>query len=205
MLVAPSPEDNIAVPMFFEQNRYKMRKIQKRIAKKLLANTKELVKQGKGMAPVYKRPLYQCRNLQRDFLDQAKLHRKIANMRKDFHWKLARILCEKYAFIAFETLNMKWMQTQHGKKVNDYGFADFLNILEYTASKFGTTIRKADKWFPSSQICSTCGYRNQQVKNLRVREWFCPECNTHHDRDMNAAKNILNETLLRFNGFAAAE
>ena len=205
MLVAPSPENNIAVPMFFEQNHCKMRKIQKRIAKKLLANTKELVKKGKGMAPVYKRPLYQCRNLQKDFLDQARLHRKIANMRKDFHWKLARVLCEKFAFIGFETLNMKWMQTQHGKKVGDYGFADFLTILEYTASKFGTTIRKADKWFPSSQICSTCGYRNQQTKKLRVREWICPECNTHHDRDMNAAKNILSETLLRFNGFVAAE
>ena len=205
MLVAPSSENNIAVPMFFSQNRCKMRKIQQRIAKKLTVNTKELVKKGNGMAPVYKRPLYQCRNLQRDFLDQARLHRKISNMRKDFHWKLARFLCEKYAFIGFETLNMKWMQTKHGKKVNDYGFADFLTILEYTASKFGTTIRKADKLFPSSQLCSCCGYQNKQVKKLNVREWICPECSTHHDRDMNAAKNILNETMLRFNGFVAVK
>ena len=90
------------------------------------------------------------------------------------------------------------MQTQHGKKVGDYGFAAFLNILEYTASKFGTTIQKIDKWFPSSQLCSFCGYKNAQIKDLRIREWNCPKCGTHHDRDANAAKNILREALLCF-------
>ncbi|MGN8833584.1 RNA-guided endonuclease TnpB family protein, partial [Selenomonas montiformis] len=97
-----------------------------------------------------------------------------------------------------ESLNMRWMQKSHGKKVNEYGFAKFVTILQYVASWCGTTVIKIDKWYPSSQLCSECGYKNKEVKNLQIREWYCPHCGRHHDRDRNAAKNILAEGLRAF-------
>ena len=87
------------------------------------------------------------------------------------------------------------MQKGHGKKIGDYGFGDFLNILEYVATKFGTRVVRVDKFYPSSQLCHKCGYQNPEVKDLSVREWICPSCKTHLDRDRNAAQNILDEGL----------
>ena len=82
--------------------------------------------------------------------------------------------------------------------VADYGFSAFVTILKYVASRCGTAIVQIDKWYPSSQLCHDCGYQNKSVKDLRVREWTCPECGTHHDRDRNAARNILAEGLRQF-------
>ena len=90
---------------------------------------------------------------------------------------------------------MKWMQKGHGKKVGDYGFGEFLNVLEYVAPQFGTRVIKVDRFFASSQICYNCGYQNKEVKNLSIREWTCPNCGEHHDRDRNAARNIHVEGL----------
>lgn len=95
--------------------------------------------------------------------------------------------------ICLEDLNMKWMQAGHGKKVGEYGFGEFLYILEYVAPQFGTKVVKVDKFYPSSQLCHECGYQNPEVKDLSVLEWDCPQCGKHHDRDRNAAKNILSE------------
>lgn len=198
ILVAPTSEDDVNMPRFFHQNRNKLKKMQKKVSKKLLANTNHFVKKGKGLAPVYKRPLYECKNIQRCFKEQARLHKKIANQREAYHWKLAQELCGKYALICIEKLNMRWMQKGHGKKVNDYGFAAFVTILEYVASRYGTTVVKVDKRFPSSQLCYDCGYQNKAVKDVRIREWDCPNCHKHHDRDRNAAKNILREGLRIF-------
>lgn len=90
---------------------------------------------------------------------------------------------------------MKAMQQGHGKKVNDYGFAEFENILRYVGRQTGTQMIKVDKFYPSSQLCHDCGYQNKEVKNIRVSEWTCPSCGSHHDRDRNAARNILSEGL----------
>lgn len=91
--------------------------------------------------------------------------------------------------------SMKQMQKGHGKKVGDYGFGGLLNILEYVAPQFHTKIVKIDRFYPSSQLCNKCGYQNQKVKELSVREWTCPQCSKHHDRDRNAARNIHREGL----------
>ena len=198
ILVAPTEDDDVAAPRFFRKNRNKLKKMQRRIAKKLLANTDHFVKKGKGLKPVYKRPLWQCKNLQKLFKAEARLHRKIKNQRNTYHWQLAYDLCGKYALISLESLNMRWMQKSHGKKVNEYGFAKFVTILQYVASRCGTTVIKIDKWYPSSQLCSECGYKNKEVKNLQIREWDCPHCGSHHDRDRNAAKTILAEGLRIF-------
>ena len=80
-----------------------------------------------------------------------------------------------------------------GKKVGEYGFGIFLQKLQYLAHKHGKEVRFVDRFFPSSQLCHECGYRNKSVKDLKIREWTCPKCGAHHDRDLNAAINILRE------------
>lgn len=124
-----------------------------------------------------------------------RLHKRIANQRNDFHWKLAWRICSEYATICIEDLNLKGMQRLFGRKISDYGFSDFVNKLEYTASKTGSRIVKIDRYYPSSQLCHSCGYQNHDTKDLNIREWTCPNCGVHHDRDANAAINILNEGL----------
>ena len=85
---------------------------------------------------------------------------------------------------------MKGMARRWGRKVHSLGFSEFVKILEYQAIKFGTQIVFIDRFSPSSQMCHVCGYKNEDVKNLKIREWTCPECGTHHNRDRNAAINI---------------
>ena len=123
--------------------------------------------------------------------DLARAYRKSSNQRKDFHFKTARNMCKEYAVICIETLNIKGMARLWGRKIHDLGFYSFVQILKYEASKFGTRIVEIDKFYPSSQLCSSCGYKNPEVKSLEVREWICPKCGMHHDRDRNAAVNIL--------------
>jgi putative transposase len=100
------------------------------------------------------------------------------------------MLCEEYALICLETLNLKGMARLWGRKIHSLGFSEFVKILEYEAQKLGTQVVFVPQFFPSSQLCSECGYKNESVKDLRVREWKCPSCGTYHDRDRNAAKNI---------------
>ena len=129
-------------------------------------------------------------NQERYRKELARAYRRMENQRKDFHFKTARRLCEDYACICLETLNIKGMARRWGRKMHSLGFSEFVKILEYEAMKFGTRIMFIDGWYPSSQICSVCGYKNPKVKNLKVRDWICPQCGAHHDRDRNAAINI---------------
>ena len=129
-------------------------------------------------------------NRERYRKELARAYRKMDNQRRDFHFKTARRLCEEYACICLETLNIKGMTRRWGRKVHSLGFSEFLNILEYEAMKLGTQIVFIDKWYPSSRLCHVCRYKNPEVKDLKLREWYCPSCGTHHDRDRNAAINI---------------
>ena len=129
-------------------------------------------------------------NRERYRQELARAYRRMENQRKDFHFKTARKLCEKYACIYLETLNIKGMARRWGRKVHSLGFSEFVKILEYEALKLGTEIVFIDRLYPSSQLCHVCGYKNPEVKNLKLREWTCPECGTRHDRDRNAAINI---------------
>lgn len=81
------------------------------------------------------------------------------------------------------------------KSFQDTSLSEFVRQLEYKAKWYGKVISKIDTFYPSSQLCSNCGYKNSEIKNLEVRKWTCPECVEHHDRDVNAAINILNEGL----------
>jgi putative transposase len=199
ILVAPTEEDDVDMPSFFKRARRRIKKGQQGLSRKLNANVDHYAKGKKGgNIPVWKRPIRECKNIQKGFKEVARLHRKVKNQKEGFHWHLAQELCGKYALICIESLNMRWMSKSHGRKVGDYGFSDFVRILQYVAAKYGTTIVKVDKLFPSSQLCHDCGFKNKAVKNVLIREWYCPECGAYHDRDRNAAKNILREGLRIF-------
>ena len=120
----------------------------------------------------------------------ARLHKKTANQRADFHFKLARNLSGEYATICIEDLNMKAMQKLWGRKISDLGFSAFVNVLEYQCSKTGSTVVKIPRFYPSSKTCSACGHVLDELP-LKIRNWVCPECSAVHDRDTNAAVNIL--------------
>ena len=138
-------------------------------------------------------------NFRRAKKAKSKLHRKEVNQRSDFHWKLAHELCRSHKFIAVEDFSMDGMKRLWGRKVSNLAFGEFVQKLTVVAQKYGTVVMKVDRWFASSQTCSECGYVNKGTKDLEVREWVCPNCGVVHDRDFNAAKNILSYALSQSN------
>ena len=127
----------------------------------------------------------------------AKVHEKIANTRKDYIHKQSLILVHENQIIAIETLRVKNMVKNHklAKAIHDVSWTEFFRQLQYKAEFTGTKVLQVDSFYPSSQICSYCGHKNPDVKNLSIRMWICPNCGAIHDRDINAAKNILQQAL----------
>jgi putative transposase len=122
----------------------------------------------------------------------ARLHARIADTRRDFQHKASTRLIRENQVICLETLNVKGMLKNHclAKAISDVGWGEFTRQLEYKAKWYGRTITKIDRWYPSSKTCSDCGHILETL-TLDVREWVCPCCGTWHDRDINAAQNIL--------------
>ncbi len=128
----------------------------------------------------------------------TKIQRKIANQREDYLHKLSKQMADKYSGIAVEDIDMSALSNKgfgNGKATLDNGYGEFRRILEYKLSEQCKPFVKVDKFYPSSQICSCCGYQNKDLKNLSIRKWECPKCHTAHDRDINAATNIRKEGL----------
>jgi putative transposase len=129
------------------------------------------------------------RNREQARLNLARRHEDISNRRRDWFWKLAHALTDKFDVLYFETLNLKGMKRLWGRKVSDLALGEFLQILEWVAKKKGKAVAYIDRWFPSTKTCSRCGHVLETL-DLSVRRWRCPSCHAENDRDENAAVNI---------------
>lgn len=123
----------------------------------------------------------------------AKLQEHIAFQREDFLHKVSSWIADNYSIVCVEDLNVKGMMKNHhlAQAISDVGWSRFVQMLEYKCD----SLIKIDRYFASSQTCFECGYKNEEVKDLSVREWTCPVCGTNHNRDLNAARNIEREGL----------
>lgn len=165
-----STGEKIAAPNTFRKNEEKLAKLQRRLAKKT-----------KGSA-----------NRKKAKLKVARVHAKIADARRDFLHKLSTRLINENQVIAIESLSVSNMQKNRclSKSISDAGWSEFVRQLEYKARWYGRELIGIDRWYPSSKRCFDCGYTMPKMP-LSVREWVCPECGSIHDRDINAARNVL--------------
>ncbi|MDX5980751.1 IS200/IS605 family element RNA-guided endonuclease TnpB [Exiguobacterium profundum] len=161
--------EKIENPRFFRKSEEKVKKAQRALSRKKIGST----------------------NREKATLLLAKKHEKIANQRKDFLHKLSRRIVDENQVIVVETLTSKDMMKNHkvAKSIGDVSWYEFVRQLEYKSRFYGRTLIKADPWYASTQICSTCGVKGEK-KKLDVREWTCA-CGAHHDRDINASINLL--------------
>ncbi|HGF7755723.1 TPA: IS200/IS605 family element RNA-guided endonuclease TnpB [Enterococcus faecium] len=166
----------------------KMEKKLKREQRKL--SRRALLAKKKGIS------LFEAKNYQKQKRKVARLHEKVMNQRTDFLNKLSTEIIKNHDIICIEDLNVKGMLRNHklARSISDVSWSSFVAKLQYKADWYGREIIKVDTWFPSSQICSECGHKDGK-KSLDIREWTCPICHTHHDRDINASINILIEGL----------
>lgn len=165
-----STGEKVAAPNTFRKNEAKLAKLQRRLAKKQKGSNRRAKAK----------------------LKVARLHAKIADSRRDFLHKLSTRLINENQVIAVESLSVSNMQKNRrlSKSISDAGWGEFVRQLEYKARWYGRELVGIDRWYPSSKRCSDCGYTMPKMP-LNVRQWTCPECGSIHDRDVNAARNVL--------------
>ena len=158
----------------------------KRRARRLKLTQQRLARKKKG-----------SKNYEKQRKKVALVHEKIANTRKDYTNKQSAVLVHENQIIAIETLHVKNMVKNHklANAIRDACWAELFRQLQYKAEFTGSMVLEIDPFYPSSQLCSCCGHKNPEVKNLGIRTWTCPNCGSVHDRDINAAKNILRQAL----------
>ena len=145
----------------------------------------------------YSRKVKGSHNQERERKNVARIHKKTANQRTDHHWKLAIKLCRKFDILFFEDLNLAGMKRLWGKQVSDLAFGEFTQKLKHQARKRIRSVLKINRWSATTKCCCVCGHKNQKL-TLADRSWTCRSCETHLDRDENAAMNILKEGVASF-------
>ena len=154
---------------------------------------KKLQKEQKKLS----RKEYRSNNYYKQLYIVQKLHTKVMNQRKDFLHKLSKSLVDNYDILCFEDIDLSELKKslRFGKSISDEGFGMFRDFVQYKAERSGKHFVKINKWFASTKTCSHCGYKNNDI-TLETRKWLCPNCNTLHNRDHNAAINIKTQGLL---------
>lgn len=160
-------------------------------------NNPQFLKSGLRQLQRKSRNLSKCKpgshNRERKRLELDRHHEKVVNQRNAFQWRLAHQLCQQYDRIFIEDLQLTGMSALWGRKMADLAHGEFVLKLQYVATKYGVTVHKIDRFYPSSKTC-TCGYVNHGLQ-LHERTWICPECGTVHKRDLLAANNILRQGI----------
>ena len=179
-----STGEKIENPRFLVRSSKKLAREQKILSRRVLVAKQSGKKLSESM------------NYQKQRLKVAKLHEKISNQRRDFLHKLSINLIKNHDRICMEDLASKNLMRNHhlARAIGDASWSEFVRMLEYKADWYEKQVSKISRWFPSSQICSSCGFKSSK-KALHIREWACEKCGAHHDRDLNASINILNEGL----------
>lgn len=167
-------------------HKYKNHKYLTKSQEKLAKEQRKLSKMVKGS---------NNRNKQR--IKIARLHKHIQNQRNDYLHKLSKRIIDENQVICLEDLKVKDMEHNNklARNISDASWSRFVSMLIYKANWYGRNVVKVPSIYPSSQLCSMCGYKNSITKSLDIRKWTCPECGTIHDRDINAAKNILSKGI----------
>jgi putative transposase len=173
-MVALSTGETMGNPKYFAQDEKKLAKAQRRHARKQ-----------KG-----------SKNRAKARLKVARLHARIADRRRDYQHQLSTRIVHENQVICVESLAVKHMVKNHAlaKAISDVGWGEFVRQLDYKARWYGRTLVKIDQWYPSSKTCHACKHVLDAL-SLDIREWVCPACGVAHDRDTNAALNILAEGL----------
>ena len=163
---------------------------------KKLAKEQKILSRRALAAEKANRKLSESNNYQKQRIKVAKIHEKIVNMRRDFLHKLSTNLVKNHDIVCIEDLSSKNLMKNHklAKSIGDVSWSEFVRMLEYKSSWYEKQVSKISRWYPSSQICSDCGFSSGK-KPLSIRKWTCTNCGSHHDRDINASINILNEGL----------
>lgn len=179
-----STGEKIGNRRFLTQSSKKLAKEQKILSRRALAAKKA------------GRKLSDSKNYQKQRVKVARIYEKIANMRRDFLHKLSTNLIKNHDILCIEDLSSKNLMKNHklAKAIGDASWSEFVRMLEYKDDWYEKQVSKISRWYPSSQLCSDCGF-NSGKKPLSVRHWTCENCGSHHDRDINASINILNEGL----------
>ena len=189
-------------PKWLQRMEGKLAKEQRTLSRRFEANVKERIyyqsgpKKGRVKKIIYHRPLAECSNYQKQRLKVAKLHAKIANQRKNTLHKLTTNLVKNHDLLVIEDLAPSNLMKNRklSRAIANVSWSTFKTFLTYKAEWYGKQVVTISRWYPSSQLCSNCNTSSGK-KPLHVRDWTCETCGAHHDRDVNAAKNILHEGL----------